>query len=104
MSEGRQPARIDWGGLASTPKVRPAIDPSTSHAALEDAKAAGFSGRAEQAKVDGRSLRRTGRTAQLNIKLRPETRDAFLQAAAKFPDTEQFVAHLLRLLNAGGPG
>lgn len=32
-------------------------------------------------RLDGRSLRRTGRTEQVNVKMRPETREALLRLA-----------------------
>lgn len=49
------------------------------------AEANGFTARTTQApspKVDGRSLRSRGRTGQLNISVKPETKDAFWRFAS----------------------
>ncbi|GBR28286.1 hypothetical protein AA3271_2761 [Gluconobacter japonicus NBRC 3271] len=100
MDEPRKAARIDFGAAVDsiTPR-RPKIDKSTTSAAIADAAQAGFTGRSDKVNIDGRSLRKSGRTAQLNIKLRPETKAQFLERAQAFPNTEDFVRHLLSLLN-----
>ncbi|MBB5704077.1 hypothetical protein FHS76_003992 [Ochrobactrum daejeonense] len=49
------------------------------------AEASGFSARTQNTalpKVDARSLRSRGRTAQLNINVKPETKDAFWRFAS----------------------
>jgi hypothetical protein len=91
---------IDFGGAIEAVPPRPRVDPAVTEAAVEDAKKAGFSGRAEKVKpvkIDRRTLRKSVRTAQLNMKLRPEVRDAFHSAAAQFETVEAFMEHLLAL-------
>lgn len=57
----------------------------------------GFTSRATKPKVDGRTLRATGRTTQLNMAVKPETRDIFWQSAKDkgFTNGEEFLLHLL---------
>ena len=91
---------IDFGGAIEAVPARPRVDPALTEAAVEDAKKAGFSGRAEKVKstkIDRRTLRKSDRTAQLNMKLRPEVRDAFQNAAMQFETVEAFLEHLLAL-------
>lgn len=91
---------IDSGGAVEAVRPRPRVDPALTEAAVEDATKAGFSGRAEKvkpAKIDRRTLRKSDRTAQLNMKLRPEVRDAFQTAAVHFETVEAFLEHLLVL-------
>lgn len=98
MNEPRKAAKIDFGSVVDvdTPR-RPKIDKSVTSAAIADAAQAGFTGRSDKVHIDGRTLRRSGRSAQLNIKLRPETKSRFLEQAQSFPNTEDFVCHLLSL-------
>lgn len=95
-------ASLDFGdAVAAVQKAserRPQPDKATKLAAAQDAKEAGFTTRAEVVKIDGRTLRKTGRTAQLNVRVTPATRDAFILASAQFPSTEEFILHLLDLL------
>ncbi len=98
MTAARTPVKIDFSELTDNNRAQqPRIDSITARAAIEDAKAAGFTTRAPQTHVDGRTLRKTGRSAQLNIKVRPETKLAFFEAAAEFPSTQDFLVHLLTL-------
>jgi hypothetical protein len=55
------------------------------------------------AKIDGRSLRSSNRTAQLNIAVRPETRDRFwrLAQAAGLQTGEDFLNRLMDGLSGG---
>ena len=55
--------------------------PSARDVALAASKA-GFTSRTG-VKVDGRSLRRTGRDAQLNAKVEPDVKDAIVLEAAR---------------------
>jgi hypothetical protein len=95
----KQFAPLDFGDAVVAVKKaaehRPQADKATKLAAAQDAKEAGFTTRAEAVKIDGRTLRKTGRTAQLNVRVTPETRDAFILASARFPSTEEFIRYLL---------
>lgn len=92
--------KIDFGAAVEAAPPRPKLDPITTQAAVDDARQAGFLTRAESGKIDRRTLRRSNRTAQMNMKLTPVVRDAFQQAALEFATTEEFIEHLLRLHNA----
>lgn len=89
--------KIDFGLAADVVPPRPKVDPMTAQAAVADARAAGFSTRADPVKIDRRTLRRSGRTEQLNIKLTPRVREAFQAASIGYPTTEAFIEHLLDL-------
>jgi hypothetical protein len=94
---------IDFGGAIEAVRPRPPVEPAVTKAAVEDAKKAGFSGRADLVKaekIDRRTLRKSNRTAQLNMKLRPEVRDAFHAEALQFETVEAFIEHLLLLHKA----
>jgi hypothetical protein len=95
--------KIDFGAAVQAVPPRPKVDPVVTRAAVEDARQAGFSTRAEPVtpiKIDRRTLRRSARTAQLNMKLTPAVRDAFQAASLDFVTTEEFIEHLLRLHKA----
>jgi hypothetical protein len=102
MDEPRKGHRISLDDLATeavalTSKPKSVTAP-TMAAAVADARAAGFTGRADGVKIDGRTLRRTGRTAQINFRVTPETRDAIVKAASSFPSTEDFFKYVLENL------
>ena len=102
MAEPRKGHRFNLDELASeavalTSKPKTVSAP-TMAAAVADARAAGFTGRADGVKIDGRTLRRTGRTAQLNFRVTPETRDGIVKAASAFPSTEEFFRYVLEHL------
>ena len=94
--------KIDFGAAVEAAPPRPRLDPIITQAAVADARQAGFSTRAEPVKIDRRTLRRSNRTTQMNMKLTPAVRDAFQQAALGFATTEEFIEHLLRLHYAAG--
>ena len=88
----RERIDLDLPDLSEFKPRNKAPDPFNSDDVREAAEAAGFRTRhgaetaqpkAEQARVsfDARSLRRTGRTAKLNIATREETRERFWQLA-----------------------
>jgi hypothetical protein len=89
--------KIDFGAAIDAVPPRPRVDPVITQAAVADARAAGFSTRAETPKIDRRTLRRSGRTEQLNIKLTPAVREEFQAASIGFATTEAFILHLLDL-------
>lgn len=97
MTGPKQGLKIDFGGAIEAVSVRPKVERGTTNAAIEDAKIAGFAGRADGVKIDRRTLRKSARTAQLNMKLRPEVRDEFHRAALRFDTIEAFIEHLLEL-------
>jgi hypothetical protein len=97
MPAPKPSVKIDFGAAVEAVPPRPKIDPVTTKAAVDDARQAGFSTRAEPAKIDRRTLRRSNRTAQLNMKLTPAVRDAFQEASLGFATTEEFIENLLRL-------
>lgn len=92
--------KIDFGAAVEAAPPRPKVDPVVTKAAVADARQAGFSTRADPVKIDRRTLRRSARTAQLNMKLTPAVRDAFQEASLGFATTEEFIEHLLRLHKA----
>jgi hypothetical protein len=89
--------KIDFGAAVEAVPPRPRVDPVIAKAAVADARDAGFSTRAEPVKIDRRTLRRSGRTEQLNMKLSPQVRQAFQEASIGFATTEAFLVHLLDL-------
>ncbi|MCF3948269.1 hypothetical protein [Acidiphilium iwatense] len=97
MAEAKQGLKIDFGGAIEAVSARPKIERGMTNAAIEDAKIAGFAGRADGVKIDRRTLRKSARTEQLNMKLRPEVRDEFHRAALGFDTVEAFIEHLLEL-------
>jgi hypothetical protein len=90
-------AKIDFGSAVEATPPRPRVSPFVTKAAVDDARQAGFSTRADPVKIDRRSLRRSARTTQLNMKLTPAVRDAFQEASVGFATTEEFVVYLLDL-------
>lgn len=57
--------------------------------------------RREQKKVDGRTLRKTGRTHQVNVRLKQETKDAIQRvAAAKNWLIGEVIEHAVALLES----
>lgn len=97
MTEPKRGLKIDFNGAIDAVSARPKIERGITNAAIEDAKKEGFAGRADSMKIDRRTLRKSARTAQLNMKLRPEIRDEFHRAALGFETLEAFIEHLLQL-------
>lgn len=99
MNEARKSAKIDFGEFSEiSTNDRFKIDKSTTKAGIIDAAEAGFTGRSDKIKIDGRTLRKSGRSAQLNIKLKPETKNRFLRLSQNYTNTEEFVCHLLDIV------
>jgi hypothetical protein len=73
----RTGVKIDFAGALDAVRVRPPVDPTTMKAAVDDAKQAGFNGRADTMTID--------------------RRDAFHAAASQFETVEAFIEHLLNL-------
>ena len=91
------------GGLiddvTTQPKKKKPAAATVSQIAKDAAKETGFSQRATGPKVDGRTLRATGRSAQLNMSVKPETRERFWQFAHAhgFTAGEDALLHLLKI-------
>lgn len=89
MSDSRERAGLSFGNFEPKPKK---TKPEEIQVATEIAKEAGFTSRhaevkeppaPEPKKIDGRSLRATGRKQQLNLGVTPEFKERFWQMAAK---------------------
>ncbi len=86
---------------------KPTVSESTSKAiaAQTASQAEGFTSRSggKSSKIDGRSLRRTGRTQQMNISVSPKTKDRFLSLVhdGGFKAGGEFLDHLLDLYERG---
>lgn len=104
---GEEPAAkaLDIAGFAPRTRAARPEDKAADREATAIAAKAGFSSRSG-GKIDGRTLRRTGRTAQMNIKVEPELKARILERAAQ---EEVAVGELMeRMLDAyeatGGGG
>lgn len=91
----RQPAKIDFSSALDEVPSRHRPDKGTEHRAITEAGRQGFSGRLETMKLDGRSLRRRGTPkVQMNMKVTPEFRSRFLEAAREADDKKGAVVNL----------
>ena len=97
--ETRKRASLDFGEFGD---FAPAPKPTEPHRVeATAAEAEGFTSRQTQKpkpKVDGRSLRATGRKEQLNIAVKPETKSSFWEAAkaAGFTNGEEFLLAMMQ--------
>ena len=99
----RKPATLNFGNLDTSPKPKGTIqEKSSKKREMSDvatiAAKEGFTSRSGfTAKVDGRTLRKTGRTSQLNISVKPETKSKFWETAHAygFSNGESFLLELL---------
>ena len=100
----REPAKLDFGGIEGFETGKKSTDSKptdmskSKQIAAEAAVQEGFTPRSGTApKIDGRSLRKTGRIAQFNISVKPETKDEFWRAAQKngYSNGEEFLLFLL---------
>ena len=104
----RTGVKIDFGAAVDAVPPRPRPSQITEKAAVADARQAGFSTRADPVKIDGRSLRRTDRVTQMNIKLTPAVREAFQSCLVNYISeekkrtTEDFIEYLLHLYQTRG--
>ena len=94
MAEERKVARLDLAGFK--PKTTPPVHPTQDRAAIIAGRQHGFSGRAEAEKIDGRTLRRKGKS-QMNMRVSLGVQNDFKQLASEFPDADACLAHLLDL-------
>lgn len=94
MGDERKVARLDLSGFK--PKTTPTISPDQDREAVQEGKRLGFTGRAEHEKIDGRHLRRKGKT-QMNMKISPGVQHEFRQILADFSDADACLAHLIKL-------
>lgn len=99
--DSRPSAKLDFSEFTETPVKRTPVDKATTHQAINDAAKAGFTARSDTVKIDGRTLRRTGRTAQMNMKVLPETKARFQKHLTKFGSSDEFLKFLLDLYDRG---
>ncbi|MCE2576711.1 hypothetical protein [Komagataeibacter sp. FNDCR2] len=99
--EPRPSAKLDFSDFTDVPIKRPPVDKAITHQAINEAAKAGFTARTDTVKIDGRSLRRTGRTAQMNMKVLPETKARFQKHLVKFGSSDEFLKFLLDLYDQG---
>lgn len=104
----RKPAGLDFGDMEDfAPKGKVSRVPNAEKdvakkIAKEIAVKEGFTSRQVPEKVDGRTLRKTEKKAQLNIAVKPKTKDRFWAEAQSlgFAGGEEFLCHLLDSLGA----
>ena len=99
MAEERKVARLDLAGFK--PRTAPAMDPAQDRAAAAAGKQHGFAGR-EAEKIDGRTLRRKGKT-QMNMRVSLGVQNDFKRLVAEFPDADACLAHLIDLYRRSHP-
>lgn len=96
---------LDLSGFA--PKPAPTTDPNTLKSITESS---GFTKKhakktnAAPKKIDGRTLKRSPRTSQFNVRLRPETSNRFWAGAEaeEMEYADDFLVHLLNLYEGRG--
>lgn len=92
----RKRAGLDFGDLDDFKPKEP--KPAVKEVAKKIAQEEGFTSRQPaKPKIDGRSLRATGRNAQLNMAVKQETKDRFWQMAQEegFSTGEDFLIDLM---------
>ena len=94
MAEDRKIAKLDLSGFK--PKSAPVVTPAQDREAVEEGTRHGFTGRAETQKIDGRTLRRKGKT-QMNMRVSPDVQNNFKLVVTEFPDADACLAHLIDL-------
>lgn len=94
MTEDRKVAKLDLSGFK--PKTSPVVNPAHDRIAVEEGKRLGFTGRAEPQKIDGRTLRRKGKT-QMNMRVSLDVQNDFKRIAVDFPDADACLSHLIGL-------
>lgn len=90
-----KPAVLDFQELTQQkPRTKP--DRVTHSRAIADSQEAGFASRAETVKIDRRTTRPRQSVAkvQINVKVRPEIRSAFVDAARDAGDRDAGVLNL----------
>ncbi|MDE2458799.1 MAG: hypothetical protein KGL20_06140 [Rhodospirillales bacterium] len=94
MAEDRKVAKLDLSGFK--PKTAPVVNAVQDRLAVEEGIRHGFTGRADTQKIDGRTLRRKGKT-QMNMRVRPDVQDDFKRIVLDFPDADACLAYLIGL-------
>lgn len=94
MSEPHKPVRLDLGGFK--PKVAVQVTPAQEREGIAQAKTQGFTSRAGNEKLDGRTLRKKGKV-QMNMRVSEAVRRDFLLASADFADADACLARLIEL-------
>lgn len=102
MSEpAHKPVRLELG--AFKPKVAAPVSPTQEKEGIAQARQHGFTSRADGEKLDGRTLRRKGKT-QMNMRVSEPVRTAFLRISTDFPDADACMARLIELYRASRGG
>jgi hypothetical protein len=94
MSEERKAAKLDLSGFK--PRAPMTLDPIQEREALEQGKRLGFTSRAEVPKIDGRTLRKRGKS-QMNMRLSPVVQHDLKIVVSEFADADACIAHMLEL-------
>lgn len=97
---------LDFSDVLGDENNRQMVDAATSRAALEVAKQAGFSARAELVphRLARRNIKKSAPKVQFNFRIKPEIRDEFILASSAFPTLEEFLGHLLKINKLHGLG
>jgi hypothetical protein len=96
-----KPVRLELG--AFKPKVATPVSPSQEREGIVQARQHGFTSRADGEKLDGRTLRRKGKT-QMNMRVSESVRTAFLQVSMDFSDADACMARMIELYRASRAG
>lgn len=94
MSEPHKPVRLDLGSFK--PKAAVPVTPAQEREGIAQAKTQGFTSRAGNEKLDGRTLRKKGKV-QMNMRVSEGVRRDFLLTAADFPDADACLARMIEL-------
>lgn len=95
-SESSEPNRLNLSGF--TPEKPPEINPKIVESISQDAGFTTTHAPKVPKKRDGRRLKKSGRTVQFNVRLKPETAERFWAGAEK-EDVEYADDFLRRLLD-----
>lgn len=99
--QAHKPVRLELG--AFKPKAAAPVSPAQEREGIAQARQHGFTSRADGEKLDGRTLRRKGKT-QMNMRVSEPVRTAFLQISMNFPDADACMARLIELYRASRAG
>jgi hypothetical protein len=95
------PVRLGLGVFK--PKAAAPVSPAQEREGIAQARQHGFTRQADGEKLDGRTLRRKGKT-QMNMRVTEQVRVAFLQISTDFPDADACMARLIELYRSSRAG
>jgi len=96
-----KPVRLELGSFK--PKAAAPVTPEQERQGIAQARQQGFTSRGDVEKLDGRKLRRKGKT-QMNMRVSEQVRSAFLQISMDFADADACLAQLIELYRASRAG